>query len=138
MISNYTVLAIPQYAIFAAFTVMVYAWVEKKRVFGMIGSGILLCLGIFAAWAIFAGWMVPEYMLEISEELSTAELFDPDELPIEGRLLPFYWMLVGNGVIAGIALFTEIYRKRFATPVKVIAITISLALFFLMLAAVRS
>ena len=121
MISNYTVLTVPQWAIFAGITVMIYGWIEKKRIFGIVGSGILVALALFAAYAIFAGLMIPENMLDISEDLPIDELFNPDELPIEGRLLPFYWFLVINGIIALIAMVSEIYRKRIANILKIIA-----------------
>jgi hypothetical protein len=138
MISNYTVLTVPQWAIFAAITVMAYGWVEKKWIFGIIGSGILVALGVFAAIAIYAGWMMPESMLEISENLTVDELFTPDELPIEGRLLPFYWVLVINGLIALAAMLGEIYHKRFGIVLKVVAGALSIIIFFLMMAAVRA
>lgn len=48
MISNYTIITVPQWAIFAGITVMIYGWAEKKRIFGMIGAGILVMLGFYA------------------------------------------------------------------------------------------
>lgn len=138
MITNFTVLTVPQWAIFAGITVMIYGWIEKKKVFGIIGSGILTGLGFFAAYALIAGLLMPESMLDISSNLPKEELFNPDELPVEGRLLPFYWGLVINGVLALIALAGEIYNKRFVNKLKIGVGIISFALFFLMLAAVRS
>ena len=138
MISNFTVISVPQWLIFAAITVMVYAWVEKKPVFGIIGSGLLVALGIFAGVAIYAGWMMPESMLNISQDLTVDELFTPDELPVEGRLLPFYWALVFNGLIALAAMLGEIYHKRFGAILKIIAAGLAIILFFLMMAAVRN
>ena len=138
MISNFIVLTVPQWAIFAAITVMIYGWVEKKRAFGIVGSGILVVLGIFALWAIAAGLMMPESMLEINDNLSKDELFTPDELPMEGRLLPFYWVLVINGVLALSAMLAEIFRKRMATVLKIIAAAIAIIVFFLMMAVVKA
>lgn len=138
MISNFTVLTIPQWAIFASITVMIYGWVEKKRPFGIVGSAIFVALGIFAAWAIAAGLMVPENMLEINENLPKDELFTPDELPVEGRLLPFYWVLMFNGIIALAAMLLEIFRKKSATWFKVISVIIAIVVFFLMMAVVRA
>jgi len=138
MISNFTVLAVPQYAIFAAVTVIVYGWVEKKTTFGIIGSGILVLLGLFAGYTIFTGLMMPENMPELSENLSKDELFTPDELPIEGRFLPFYWVLVINGVIALGALIGEIYHRKFGTILKVTAAISSILVFFLMMSVIRS
>jgi len=137
MISNFTVLTVPQWAIFAGITVMIYGWVEKKSIFGIVGSGILVALGIFAAYAIAAGLMMPESMFDISENLPKDELFNPDELPVEGRLLPFYWALIVNAILALAAMFAEIYRKKFATILKIIIGTVAIILFFLMMEAVR-
>jgi hypothetical protein len=137
MISNFTVLTVPQWAIFASITVMIYGWVEKKSIFGIVGSAILVALGIFAAYAIAAGLMIPESMLDISENLPKEELFNPDELPVEGRLLPFYWALIANGVLALAAMFAEIYHKKIAAILKIIIGAIGIVVFFLMMAAVR-
>jgi len=138
MISNFTVLTIPQWAIFAAITVMIYGWAEKKRAFGIVGSGLLVALGIFAAWAVAAGLMIPENMLEINENLPKDELFSPDELPVEGRLLPFYWALMANGLVALAAMLTEIYRKKAANLLKIIAGAVAIVVFFLMMAVVKA
>jgi len=137
MISNYTVLSVPQWLIFAAITVMIYGWLEKKKVFGIIGSGIFVSLGLFAAYALVSGLMIPENMLDISKDLSTKELFNPDELPVEGRLIPFYWGLAFNGLLALVALLSEVYDKRYTKTLKIITASISIVLFFLMTAAVR-
>jgi hypothetical protein len=137
MISNFTVLTVPQWAIFAGITVMIYGWVEKKRIFGIVGSGILVALGIFAAYAIAAGLMMPESMLDISENLSKDELFNPDELPVEGRLLPFYWVLIVNGFLALAAMIAEIYHKKIAIILRIVIVAIAIVVFFLMMAAVR-
>jgi hypothetical protein len=137
MISNFTVLTVPQWAIFAGITVMIYGWVEKKSIFGIVGAGILVALGLFAAYAIYAGLMMPESMLEISDNLPKDELFKPDELPVEGRLLPFYWVLIFNGILALSAMFAEIYKKKIASVLKITIGAIALVVFFLMMAAVR-
>jgi hypothetical protein len=138
MISNFTVLSVPQWLIFAALIVMAYGWIEKKWIFGIIGSGLLVALGIFAVIAIYAGWMMPESALNISQDLTVDELFTPDELPVEGRLLPFYWVLAFNGLIALAAMLGEIYHKKFGIILKIIAATLAIILFFLMMAAVRN
>jgi hypothetical protein len=138
MISNFTVLTVPQWAIFASITVMVYGWIEKKRIFGIIGSAIMVLLGLFAAYAVFAGLLIPDSILDINENLPKEELFNPDELPLEGRLLPFYWVLVVNGALALIALLGEVYHKRFAKILKLIVGAVAILVFFLMMAAIRT
>ncbi len=138
MISNYTILTIPQWAIFAAIAVMVYGWAEHKKAFGIIGSGIFVALGIYAVIAILSGAMVPEEMLDITDPISEAPVFSPDEIPLEGRFLPFYWMLVFNGVLALTALIADIFKRRFANPLKIATAAIAIILFFLMMGALKA
>lgn len=139
MISNYMVLSIPQWAIFTGITVMIYGWTEKKRVFGVIGLGILVLLGVFAAWILWTGMLIPEELLNQPDPFDeTMTVFDPEDLPIEGRLLPFYWGLTGNAVLAAVTMLLDIKRKRYTYIFKIIVGTVSVGLFFLMMAALRN
>lgn len=137
MISNFTILTVPQWAIFTAITVIIYGWVERKRAFGMVGSGIFIVLGLFAAWVIFAGLLIPESMFDTREIMDGEQLFLPDEMPIEGRMLPFYWGMVVNGVISLGALATEAMNRKSASLLKIIICLTSLILFFGMIGAAR-
>ncbi len=132
------IITIPQWAIFAGITVMIYGWVEKKHIFGIIGAGILVLLGIYAAWAIVSGALIPEGMMDAIDPFSDEKLFSPDELPVEGRLLPHYWGLMLNGLLALATLLSEIYHKRFTNTLKVITGILSIILFFLMMAVIRA
>ena len=138
MISNYIIITIPQWAIFAGITVMIYGWVEKKRIFGIIGAGILVLLGIYATWAIISGALIPQELLDATDPFTDEKLFSPDELPVEGRLLPHYWGLVLSGLLALATLLSEIYHKRFTSFLKVITGILSVIIFFLMMAAIRA
>ena len=137
MISNFTIITVPQWAIFTAITVIIYGWVERKKSFGMVGSGIFVALGIFASWVIFAGLLVPESMFDTREAMDGETLFLPDELPIEGRMLPFYWGMTVCAVIAAAALIAEALNKKSNKILKIIASLMGLLIFFGMLRAAR-
>ena len=137
MISNFTVITVPQWAIFAAITVVIYGWVEQKKAFGMVGSIILIALGIFAGWAIYKGLLIPEGLFDTKEAMDGEELFLPDEFPIEGRLLPFYWGLIGNSVVALGSLITEMMNNKQAKLLKVAMCIIGLLIFFGMFGVAR-
>ena len=137
MISNFTILTIPQWAIFTAITVIVYGWVEHKKAFGMVGSALLIALGVFAAWVIYSGLLVPESLFDTREAMDGEDLFMPDELPIEGRMLPFYWGMIINTLVALAAFLAEAYNKKSAGILKIAACGAALLIFFGMLGAAR-
>ena len=138
MISNFTLLSIPQWAVFAAITIIIYGWTEGKRSFTQIGTAIFVLLGIYAAWVIYTGLLVPETLFDTAEELDGEILFNPDEIPIEGRMLPVYWGFVVNGVLALAAFITGMKESKASKVLKIIAIIFSLFLFFAMIGISRS
>lgn len=138
MISNFTLLSIPQWAVFAAVTIIIYGWTEGKRAFTQIGTAILVLLGIYAAWVIYTGLLVPETLFDTTEVLDGEELFNPDEIPMEGRMLPVYWGFVVNGAIALIAFVTGMKESKASKVLKIITIVFSLFLFFAMIGISRS
>ena len=81
MISNYTILTVPQWAIFAAIAVMTYSWAERKPIFGMIGSAILSGLGIYAAVAIASGALVPGELLEMTDPITETPVLHLTKFP---------------------------------------------------------
>jgi hypothetical protein len=137
MISNFTIFTVPQWAIFAAVTVVIYGWVEQKRAFGLVGSGILIALSLFAGWAVYTGMLLPEGLFGTAEALGGEELFMPDELPVEGRMLPFYWGLILNGVVALGAFIAEATNRKPAKPLKILMSFIAMLLFFGMVGVAR-
>jgi len=137
MISNFIIFTVPQWAIFAAVTVVIYGWVEQKKAFGLVGSGILIALSLFAGWAIYTGMLIPEGFFDTKDALDGEELFLPDELPMEGKMLPFYWGLIVNGFVALGAFSAEVTNKKPAKTLKILMSIIALLLFFGMIGVAR-
>jgi heme A synthase len=138
MISNFTILSIPQWAVFAAVTIIIYGWTEGKRSFTQIGTAILFLLGIYAVWVIYTGLLVPESLFDTTEALDGEVLFNPDEIPMEGRMLPVYWGFVVNAAIALAAFITGLRDGKASKVLKIITIVFSLFLFFAMIGISRS
>lgn len=138
MISNYTIITVPQWAIFAGITVMIYGWAEKKRIFGMMGAGILVMLGFYAGVILISGSLVPVGVLDISDPMGDGPLFSPDELPLEGRLLPHYWGLLLCGITALAALIADFFRKKAALTLRIIAGALAILLFFMMMTVTKA
>lgn len=130
MISNFTVVTIPQWAIFAAISIIIYGWVEQKKIFGLIGIGLMILLGIFAGWVIYSGWLIPESMFDTTGTMDGEELFSEGEIPIEGRMLPLYWALVLNGAISIPVFLVEYSGKKYSRALKLLIMLFALMIFF--------
>lgn len=137
MISNFTVVTIPQWAIFAAITITIYGWVEQKKIFSLMGIALMMLLGIFAAWVIYSGWLIPESMFDTTGSLDGEELFSEGEIPMEGRMLPFYWGLVVNGLLSVPVFLVEYSEKKYSKPLKLLIMLTALMIFFGMTSASR-
>jgi hypothetical protein len=137
MINNFTIITVPQWAVFVAITAVIYGWVEKKKSFRLLGAAILAGLGIFSAWAIYIGALLPESLFDTTEIYNGEELFMPDEVPTQGRLLPFYWGLVASGGIAIAALIAGIFNHRLAKPLVILMCIVALLMFFGILGVAR-
>lgn len=138
MISNFTILTIPQWFIFAAVTVIIYGWVERKKSFGLVGLAILVLLAVFTGWAIFSGMLVPESFIEAVGTIDEEIMLAPDEIPVEGRMLPFYWGITINGLIALVAFVAEWRDMKAAKTLKIIVCVIAILMFFGMMSVVRN
>jgi hypothetical protein len=129
---------IPQWIIFAAIISIVYGWVEKKKTFTLIGIGLGVILGIFAAYAIASGYFVFSQFLSPDEILS--EELEEDvvrELPIQAKILPAYWMFVVSGILSIPAFIMELKSKKAARWLMVAFCLIALGGFFIIVGAVK-
>ncbi len=92
---------LPQWFVFSAIVGVVYGWIEKKKKFRLIGSGIFILLGVFALYTIYGGYFSANDFLTPNEMMS--EDLDEEiieEIPFQALLLPAYWSFVLSGILA--------------------------------------
>ena len=91
----------PQWIVFAALFMVVYGWVENKKVFRLIGEVLFILLGIFAAVVIFGDYLAAGNYLT-PEEIAAEQINDEilNEVPMEARLLPAYLSFLVAGILA--------------------------------------
>jgi len=92
---------LPQWFVFGAIIGIAYGWVEKKKVFRVIGTSFFILLGLFAFYAIHSGMLSASEFLT-PEEIMSEEL-DEDiisEIPFQAKLLPAYWSFIVSGILA--------------------------------------
>lgn len=111
--NNTLLYTLPQWFIFAAIFVVVYGWMEDKKVFRVIGASILILLGIFSLFVIFGDSLAAGKFLT-PNEIASEELADGivDEIPFQAKLLPAYLSFVLSAILAIPAIFLDIKNKK--------------------------
>jgi len=104
---------LPQWFIFAAVFVTVYGWIEKKKVFRIIGASILVLLGIYSLFIITGDYLAVGKFLT-PNEIADKELTDEaiEEIPFQAKLLPAYLSFVVSAILAIPAILLDIKNKK--------------------------
>ena len=129
---------LPQWFIFSAVVVIAYGWIEQKKVFRIIGSVVLILLGVFAVYAISAGYfaagrfLTPDEMVsqQMDEELT-------GEIPFQARLLPAYLSFIVSGILALPAIYFDWKDKKPTRLFIILAGLVSLFGFFIIAGALK-
>ena len=100
---------LPQWFIFAGIFVITYGWVENKKSFRLIGSAILVLLGIYSLFLLFGESFAASEFLSL-EEIASEEIDDEiiDEIPFQARLIPAYWSFVVAAFLALPAIILDV------------------------------
>jgi len=129
---------LPQWFIFSAVVVIAYGWVEQKKVFRIIGSVVLILLGVFAVYAISAGYfaagrfLTPDEMVsqQMEEELTGG-------IPFQAKLLPAYFSFIVSGILALPAIYFDWKEKKPTRLFIILAGLVSLFGFFIIVGALK-
>lgn len=104
---------LPQWFIFSAVFVAVYGWIEKKRVFRIIGASIFVILGIYSIFVITGDYLAGGEFLTPGE-ITDKELIDEaiEEIPFQAKLLPAYISFVISAILAMPAIYLDLKHKK--------------------------
>jgi uncharacterized membrane protein len=128
----------PQWIVFAALFMIIYGWVEQKKVFRLSGEAFFILLGIFAVIVLLGDFLDAGNYLT-PEEVVAEELEDEilNEAPIEARLLPAYWSFLFSGILAIFTFLLEWKNHKRTNLFVVITAIIALLGFFIVVGALR-
>ena len=129
---------LPQWFIFSAVFVAVYGWVEKKKVFRIIGASIFVLLGIYSIFVITGDYLAGgEFLtpgeiadLEITDELN-------EEIPFQAKLLPAYISFIVSAFLAIPAIYLDLKKNKKYQWFIVSAGLVSLAGFFIIVGVLQ-
>lgn len=130
---------LPQWFVFAGIIASVYGWVENKKVFRMVGPVIFLLLGLYAGFAIANGYFSAyDYLtpVEIMNEELEEETFE--EIPLQAKMLPAYWIFIISGIVAIPAFIFEWKEKKRRYLFTILTGLIALLGFFIIVGELRS
>ncbi len=129
----------PQWLVFAALFVIIYGWVEGKKVFRLTGHGIFILLGIFALVVLLGDYLAAAHYLS-PEEVASEELEEivTNEVPLEAMLLPAYWSFLLAGILAVPSMILEWKNRKTARTLTVLTGLAALLGFFIVVGALRS
>lgn len=130
---------LPQWFIFAGIFVITYGWVEHKKQFRIIGSAILVLLGIYSLYILLGDHLASGQILT-PEEIASEELDDEilDEIPFQAKLIPAYWSFVMSSILAIPSIILDLKDKQKYRLFIILAGLTSLFGFFVIIGAVRS
>ncbi|WP_167605591.1 hypothetical protein [Maribellus sediminis] len=128
----------PQWIVFAALFVIVYGWVEQKKVFRLTGEAMFILLGIFALIVLLGDFLAAGNFLT-PEEVVAEELNDEilNEVPIEAKLFPAYLGFLIAGIMAIPTFLLEWKNHKRASTLVVITSVVALLGFFIIVGALR-
>lgn len=130
---------LPQWFIFSGIFVIAYGWVEDKKPFRIIGTSILVLLGVYSVYVILGDSFAASEFLT-PEEIAREELDDEilNEIPFQARLMPAYWSFVLGAIAAAPAIFLDIKNNRKYRWFIVASAIIVLFGFFVIIGAIRT
>uniref|UniRef100_UPI0032162BF7 hypothetical protein n=1 Tax=uncultured Draconibacterium sp. TaxID=1573823 RepID=UPI0032162BF7 len=129
----------PQWFVFAGLFMIIYGWVENKKVFRQIGTSIFIVLGIYSLFILLGDYLALGNYLT-PEEIASEEIDDEimNEVPFQAKLIPAYWCFLLASVLAIPSLILDWKDKKHARTLTTILGLVALLGFFIVVGTVRS
>ncbi|MGQ7869396.1 hypothetical protein [Sunxiuqinia sp. sy24] len=108
-----------QWVLFLAIGLIIYSWIEKRRLFLQLGQGTFLVLALFALWVIVSG------------QLAVPEVEQGQAPPVEAKALAFFSGLEVTGAIAVLAFVLGRFQSSWAKTANLLLVAVGVALFFM-------
>ncbi len=130
---------LPQWFVFAAIIACVYGWVEKKKIFRLLGPVLFFLLGLFATLTLW-GDLFPAYEFLTPEEIVREEMENEldKEVPFQVMLFPAYLSFVLSGLLAIPSFILEWRSSKGKNLLVILTALTGLLGFFMIVGALRS
>ncbi len=130
---------LPQWFIFTAVFGVTYGWIEKKRVFRIIGAIIFVLLGIFSLFILSGNFLTPgQHVVHSEISNNIIDKNSGNDIPFQTKLLPAYLSFVLSAMLALVAIFFDLRKSKKYRWFIIIAGLIALYGFFEIAGALNS
>jgi len=109
--------SIPQYFLFGAVAFLIFSWINKKPLYGLIGEVILAVVGLIMLIVFISGYIPSPKTQGMNEE----------HLKLVFNMMLFFLTL---GFLSIISLLIRLFRKKQFIPLVVAIFVLSIVLFF--------
>lgn len=129
---------LPQWFIFSAVFVSVYGWVEKKKVFRIIGASIFVLLGVYSVYIITGDYLAGAEFFT-PDEIADKDFIDEsfEEIPFQAKLLPAYISFIFSSILAIPAIILELLNRKKHQLFIILAGLVSLIGFFIIVGGLQ-
>ncbi len=108
-----------QWILFLAIGLIIFSWVEKKRLYQQLGQGTFVLLGLFALWIL------------LTDQIVLPAVVSDQVVPVEAQALSYFSGLLISGFVAIVAFLLGQAKPRWARFFNMGLVAIGLALFFM-------
>lgn len=108
-----------QWVLFLAIGLIIFSWIEKKKLIQQFGQAAFFLLGIFALWVI------------LSDQIVVPEMVAKNLVPVEAKALTYFSGLVVIGFVGLLAFVLGAVKSSWTKFANMILVAVGMALFFM-------
>ena len=108
-----------QWALFLAVGLIIFSWIERRKIIQQAGHLLFFFLGIFSLWVIF------------SHQIAVPEVLPNQPAPAEARALTFFSGLLVTACLGLVGFILGLVKSSWAKVVNLVLVPVALFLFFM-------
>lgn len=108
-----------QWILFIGIGLIIYSWIEKKRLIQQLGQATFVLLALFALWVLVSGQII------------VPEVVSSNVVPVEAKALTYFSGLLVTGLIGVVAFVLGRIESSWAKFGNMVLVAVGLSLFLM-------
>ena len=114
-----TITSSSQWMLFLAIGLIIFSWIEKKKLLQQTGQAAFVLLGFFAVWVI------------ASHQIVAPEIPAGGKPTTESIAISYFTALIGAGSLGLVAFATSFFKPVWSKYITMVLVAVGLSLFFM-------